>query len=345
MPIDGHAYLVSQGWQGKGSGLRHGAISRPIAVTQKKTLAGIGKDRDEAFPFWDHVFSAAADKIKLKLANSDDEDSDNTDEPPSTDLRRTQTGIISNRRPIQGTPAISGTSTPSDPSSSSGASTPRLSLLAAAKQEAARRTLYSMFYRGPIMKSDHEVLKVVDTISEEIDMKDDKVTKVRITETIEVNFEEETSKGKKKKEKRKDKADGKKQKKDKKKGKERATDGHDSEEEVEEVSERPKKKWRSDDKDVGSDVEEDEDEESRKKKKVEKRASKEERRRRREERKKREDNAAVSASDSECVTALSQPQESSPNADQDGSLEKKRKYKKDKNAEKSSKKKRKRTDE
>ena len=53
MPLDGHAYLVSQGWAGKGSGLRHGAIAKPITLTQKKTLAGVGKDRDEAIPFWD----------------------------------------------------------------------------------------------------------------------------------------------------------------------------------------------------------------------------------------------------------------------------------------------------
>jgi hypothetical protein len=53
MPLDGHGYLVSQGWKGKGTALREGAISRPIAIAQKKTLGGVGKDRDEAFPFWD----------------------------------------------------------------------------------------------------------------------------------------------------------------------------------------------------------------------------------------------------------------------------------------------------
>lgn len=53
MPLDGHAYLVSQGWTGKGTGLRQGAIARPLVIPQKKTLAGLGKDRDEAFPFWD----------------------------------------------------------------------------------------------------------------------------------------------------------------------------------------------------------------------------------------------------------------------------------------------------
>jgi hypothetical protein len=53
MPLDGHSYLVSQGWGGKGTGLRPGAISRAIAIPKKKNLAGVGKDRDEAFPFWD----------------------------------------------------------------------------------------------------------------------------------------------------------------------------------------------------------------------------------------------------------------------------------------------------
>jgi hypothetical protein len=53
MPLDGHAFLVNQGWSGAGNGLRNGSISRPISIPQKRTLAGIGKDRDEAFPFWD----------------------------------------------------------------------------------------------------------------------------------------------------------------------------------------------------------------------------------------------------------------------------------------------------
>lgn len=33
--------------------LKQGHISRPIAVVQKKTMSGVGKDRDEAVPFWD----------------------------------------------------------------------------------------------------------------------------------------------------------------------------------------------------------------------------------------------------------------------------------------------------
>jgi nucleolar protein TMA23 len=53
MPLDGHAFLINQGWSGTGTALRKGAISRPITAPQKRNLAGIGKDRDEAFPFWD----------------------------------------------------------------------------------------------------------------------------------------------------------------------------------------------------------------------------------------------------------------------------------------------------
>lgn len=53
MPLDSAAYLTSLGWQGSGSGLRKGGMSKPLAIPQKRTLAGLGKDRDEAFPFWD----------------------------------------------------------------------------------------------------------------------------------------------------------------------------------------------------------------------------------------------------------------------------------------------------
>ena len=49
----GHAYLTSYGWTGTGNGLRKDAIAKPLAIPQKKNLSGLGKDRDEAFPFWD----------------------------------------------------------------------------------------------------------------------------------------------------------------------------------------------------------------------------------------------------------------------------------------------------
>lgn len=53
MPLDGHSYLISQGWSGLGTGLRQDALIRPLAIPPKRTLSGLGKDRDEAFPFWD----------------------------------------------------------------------------------------------------------------------------------------------------------------------------------------------------------------------------------------------------------------------------------------------------
>ncbi|KIM89136.1 hypothetical protein PILCRDRAFT_813044 [Piloderma croceum F 1598] len=143
MPLDGHSYLVAQGWSGKGTGLRQGAISRPLAIPQKKTLSGLGKDRDEAFPFWDHLFTAAASTIKIKVT-SDDEDSDNSQSSSAVTIKRTTTGILSNRRPVSGTAANSGSSTPDS-------ETPRLSLIANAKREAAKRGLYSRFFRGPVL--------------------------------------------------------------------------------------------------------------------------------------------------------------------------------------------------
>ncbi|KAL4260703.1 G-patch domain-containing protein [Pleurotus pulmonarius] len=149
MPLDGHAYLVAQGWAGKGSGLREGAISRPLAIAQKKTLSGLGKDRDEAFPFWDHLFSAASTSIKIKIADSDEESDDVIVEKETTVFKRTTTGILCNRRPMLGTPATSGSTTPSSSGESSAVS--NVSLLTMAKREAAKKGLYSRFFRGPVL--------------------------------------------------------------------------------------------------------------------------------------------------------------------------------------------------
>ncbi|OJA12091.1 hypothetical protein AZE42_03443 [Rhizopogon vesiculosus] len=152
MPLDGHSYLASYGWSGKGTGLRSGAIDRPLAIPPKRNLSGVGKDRDEAFPFWDHLYSAATKAITIKIADEDEEnDDEDTNEDTSTtlQLKRTATGIISNRRPISGTPAsASETSTPdSDPY-------PRASVITIAKREAARKGLYSRFFRGPVLAPD-----------------------------------------------------------------------------------------------------------------------------------------------------------------------------------------------
>ncbi|KAI0269744.1 hypothetical protein BC834DRAFT_1025597 [Gloeopeniophorella convolvens] len=166
MPLDGHSYLVGQGWSGTGSGLRKGAISRPITIPQKRTLAGIGKDRDEAFPFWDHVFEVAASAIQFEYFSSDDEDG-STAKIQSTrastlELKQTSTGILSNRAPVIGAPASSGATTPSLDSGSDSLA-PRLSLIALAKKEAARRSLYSGFFRGPVLGPDDVQSEMVKT--------------------------------------------------------------------------------------------------------------------------------------------------------------------------------------
>lgn len=71
------------------------------------------------------------------------------------DLRQTSTGILSNLPPVVGTPISSDDITPASCSdAASGSSTPRLSLMALAKREAARRGLYSRFFRGPILGPD-----------------------------------------------------------------------------------------------------------------------------------------------------------------------------------------------
>jgi len=159
----GHTYLTSYGWTGSGTGLRKGAIDKPLAIPPKKNINGLGKDRDEAFPFWDHLFTVASKAITIKLSN-DDEDTDDDESKvpregdPDTDanyfsssdpLRRTTTGILSNRRPAPGTPATTSGSTTPDPAA-------RPSLLATAKREAAKRGLYAHFFRGPVLGPDDE---------------------------------------------------------------------------------------------------------------------------------------------------------------------------------------------
>ncbi|KAG6377078.1 ATP synthase regulation protein NCA2-domain-containing protein [Boletus reticuloceps] len=160
----GYAYLTSYGWTGTGTGLRKGAIAKPLAIPPKKNLSGLGKDRDEAFPFWDHLFAAASKAITIKVSSDDedaDESKDHTDDPP-TPLARTTTGILSNRRPVSGTPAsTSGITTPrpntdADRDIPNAGAEGRLSLLATAKREAAKRGLYARFFRGAVLGPDDD---------------------------------------------------------------------------------------------------------------------------------------------------------------------------------------------
>ncbi|KAF8580112.1 hypothetical protein K439DRAFT_1637240 [Ramaria rubella] len=150
--LDSTSYLTSFGWQGKGNGLRQGSVSRPLSIPQKRTLAGLGKDRDEAFPFWDHLFSAAAKSIKIKVSQEDDTEADGPQDNAAfltePSLLRTATGILSTRRPVLGTPASSGSVTPAD---STLQTSMHLTLMATAKRESARKRLYARFFKGPVL--------------------------------------------------------------------------------------------------------------------------------------------------------------------------------------------------
>ena len=71
----------------------------------------------------------------------------------TTSIKYTSTGILSNRRPIDGTTptTTSGTNTPEN---TAAAPSYRLGLLATAKRDAAKRGLYSKFFRGPVLGPD-----------------------------------------------------------------------------------------------------------------------------------------------------------------------------------------------
>ncbi|TBU44508.1 hypothetical protein BD309DRAFT_958301 [Dichomitus squalens] len=297
MPLDGHAHLVAQGWSGKGTGLRSGAIAKPITIIQKKSLAGVGKDRDEAFPFWDHVFQAASVSIQVKVHNSDDESDSEGSTTPALSLQRTKTGIISNRRPTTGTPALSGTTTPSEPQSS-GAVTPRLSIMAQAKQQAARRMLYSMFYRGPVLSTEdvEKTMQVSTTNSPEPSSasapllvekasKESKRKKRKKRKSADV---EDEGKAKRKRRKREPKEKERNEKRSESKGKEKAPDDDDSEDARQPRETKAARKA---------------EKAERKRLKAEKRARKEERRKRRAARKAKEDAQSGSESGSQETSA------------------------------------------
>ena len=59
-------YLRGLGWNGPGSSLQPNNVharAKPITIPQKKTLSGVGKDRDTAYPWWEMVFATVATKV------------------------------------------------------------------------------------------------------------------------------------------------------------------------------------------------------------------------------------------------------------------------------------------
>jgi hypothetical protein len=144
-----------------------------------------------------------------------------------TALKRTTTGILSTRRPVEGTPATSGTSTP-DAVHQTG----QFSLLVTAKREAAKRGLYARFLRGPVLGPDSDLLEtraVANTIRTEDIKLETTVTKKAKKRKLKTDDED----GERERKKRK-----KKEKKKKKRGNEEA------EKELIELPKKSKSKWR-----------------------------------------------------------------------------------------------------
>lgn len=143
-------YLKGLGWKGPGEGLNDNphARAKPITVPQKKTLSGVGKDRDTAFPWWEMVFATVATKVggdavsalsrpPLPLSPFSQRLASSLLTPAQTkEHHRTSTGIISHLPP------------PKPSAYASGSGGINLDALGDAKMEAARRQLYSGFMRG-----------------------------------------------------------------------------------------------------------------------------------------------------------------------------------------------------
>ncbi|OWZ74865.1 hypothetical protein C365_06532 [Cryptococcus neoformans Bt85] len=139
--FDAAKHLEKQGWKGKGTALKNGHATRPLAVVQKKTLSGIGKDRDEAVPFWDHIFAATAANLLIPSAPSS---------PASGSTSKWATLAPA---------TASGTSQSASSSSSPVPPKQRLSIGTQTRvsREMARRQLYSRFLRGKVYIPDEEV--------------------------------------------------------------------------------------------------------------------------------------------------------------------------------------------
>ena len=111
-----------------------------FTVASKTIQVKLHKDGDSDATSVSHLKPASTPFLTVM------QDSDELSSKPT--LTRTSTGLISNKRPIIGTPASSGCSTPTP---STTAQLPRTNLLAIAKRESARKGLYARFFRGPIL--------------------------------------------------------------------------------------------------------------------------------------------------------------------------------------------------
>lgn len=128
MPLNTTSFLVSQGWEGVGvplDGKAGKGLKKPLAITQKKTLSGIGKDRDRADDWWNSIFTAGAKSLSIG---------------PSPASSGASTPTLDKSKPS--------TSTTSWSMGERSAASATMSLSSLAKREHARKTLMSNFVRG-----------------------------------------------------------------------------------------------------------------------------------------------------------------------------------------------------
>ncbi|SNX85693.1 uncharacterized protein MEPE_04402 [Melanopsichium pennsylvanicum] len=128
MPLDTTIFLVSQGWEGVGvplDGKAGKGLKKPLAITQKKTLSGIGKDRDRADDWWNSIFTAGAKSLSIG---------------PSPASSAAPTPILDKSK--------ASCSLTSWNMGERSAATATMSLSSLAKREHARKTLMSNFVRG-----------------------------------------------------------------------------------------------------------------------------------------------------------------------------------------------------
>ncbi|KAI9634649.1 uncharacterized protein MKK02DRAFT_37529 [Dioszegia hungarica] len=141
--FDPAEHLSKQGWKGKGTALKTGHLTRPLAVVQKKTLSGVGKDRDEAVPFWDQIFAATAASLSLPSTPLS-----TSPAPSSPNCTAITPKLADPRTNKSGSWQTSGTSS-SAPRGQGG-----LSVGVRVSRDMARRGLYSKFFRGAVVQEE-----------------------------------------------------------------------------------------------------------------------------------------------------------------------------------------------
>ncbi|GAA5915690.1 hypothetical protein JCM5296_003494 [Sporobolomyces johnsonii] len=184
--FDSATYLRGLGWSGPGSSLNNSPHGRakPVTVAQKKTLSGVGRDRDTAFPWWEMVFTSVAGKVG----------------GAKVEHHRTSTGILSHRPPPPKANAYEEL-TPEEKRTRGGLN---MDAMAHAKLEMARRQLYSGFLRGTVLTGSGDDNKVDEAPTKKRKRSDDEADDSRAEEVEKASGEEDNGSSKRSKEERRE---------------------------------------------------------------------------------------------------------------------------------------------